>query len=69
MRSIDVPELVDLQGLGPRDLAAVLVDLDGVRRRVEALIAEAVGVAERTAAYAEDGHASVTGWVDRKSVV
>ncbi len=61
MCSIDVSEVADLQDLGPRELAAALVGLDRVRRRVEALIAEAVGVAERTVAYAEDGHASVTG--------
>ena len=41
----------------------MLVDLDRTRRRVEAMIAETIGVAERTAAYAEDGHASVTGWI------
>lgn len=63
MRTIEVPELVDLEGLGPRQLAAAVVELDGVRRRVEAMIAESVGLAERTVAYAEDGHASVTGWV------
>jgi Domain of unknown function (DUF222) len=63
MSSIDLPELADLQDLAPRDLARVLTDLDMVRRRVEAMIAETVGVADRSAAYAEDGHASVTGWV------
>ena len=63
MCSIDVPEVADLQDLGPRELAAALVGLDRVRRRVEALIGEAVGVAERSVAYAEDGHASVTGFV------
>ncbi len=63
MRSIEVPEVADLEGLGPRDLARTLAELDRARRRVEALIAEAVGIAERSAAYAEDGHASVTGWV------
>ena len=34
-----------------------------IRRQVEAMKAETVGVAERTAAYAEDGHASISGWV------
>ncbi len=63
MRSIDVPEVADLEGLGPRDLARTLAELDRVRRRVDALIAEAVSVAERSVAYAEDGHASVSGWV------
>ena len=63
MRSIKVPELADLESLGPRQLAGVLVELDAERRRVEAMIAETVGVAERTVAYAEDGHASVSGWV------
>ena len=63
MCSIDVPEAADLQGLGPRQWAVVLADLDQTRRRVEALIVEAVGVAERTVAYAQDGHASVSGWV------
>ena len=63
MSSIVVPEVADLEGLDPRALGRVLLELDGVRRRVEALIAETVGVAERTVAYAEDGHASVTGWV------
>ncbi len=62
MRSIEVPELADLEGLGPRQLERVLFELDGVRRRVETLIAETVGVAERTVAYADDGHASVSGW-------
>ena len=63
MSSIDLPELADLQDLAPRELARVLTDLDMVRRRVDAMIAEAFGVADRSAAYAEDGHASVTGWV------
>jgi hypothetical protein len=62
MCSIDVPELADLDGLGPRALAAVLAETDGARRRLEVLIAEMVGLAERTVAYAEDGHASVSGW-------
>ncbi len=63
MRSIDLPEVADLDEMGPRELGDALRELDGVRRRVEALIAEAVGAGERTVAYAEDGHASVTGWV------
>jgi hypothetical protein len=62
MCSIDVPELADLDGLGPRELASVLAETDGARRRIEAIIAEMVGVAERSGAYAEDGHASVSGW-------
>ncbi len=62
VRSIDLPELADLDGLGPRQLASVLAETDGARRRLEAMIAELVGVAERTGAYAEDGHASVSGW-------
>ena len=39
-----------------------LRDVDMIRRQAEAA-AEIVGVAERTAAYGEDGHASVSGWV------
>ena len=39
-----------------------LRDLDMIRRRVDALIAETVGIAERTGAFGEDGHASVSGW-------
>ena len=62
MRSVDLPELADLGELGPRQLEQTLFDLDVVRRRVEALIAETVAVAERTVAYADDGHASVSGW-------
>ena len=62
MCSIDVPEVADLDGLAPRALASLLADTDGARRRLEAMIAEMVGVAERTGAYAEDGHASVSGW-------
>ena len=62
MCSIDVPEVADLEGLAPRELASALVSLDGARRRLDAVIAEAVGIAERTVAYAEDGHASVSGW-------
>ena len=60
--SIDLPELAELEAMGPRDLERVLQDLEGARRRVEAMIAETVGLAERTVAYAEDGHASVSGW-------
>ena len=63
MRSVEVPELADLEGLGPRQLERILFELDRARRRVDALIAETIGVAERTAAYADDGHASVTGWI------
>jgi hypothetical protein len=63
MSSIDLPELADLQDLAPHELARVLTDLDMVRRQVDAMIAETVGIADRSAAYAEDGHASVTGWV------
>ena len=62
MCSIDVPERADLEGLAPRELAAVLASLDGARRRLEAAIAETVSIAERSVAYAEDGHASVSGW-------
>jgi hypothetical protein len=58
----NVPEVADLEGLAPRELASLLVEVDGARRRLEALLAEMVGLAERTVAYAEDGHASVTGW-------
>jgi PAS domain-containing protein len=43
-------------------LASVLAELDGGRRRLEALIAGTVSMAERTVAYAEDCHASVSGW-------
>jgi Domain of unknown function (DUF222) len=63
MGSIEVPEVADLEGLEPGELGRVLVELDGVRRRVESLIAEVVGVADRSVAYAVDGHASVSGWV------
>jgi Domain of unknown function (DUF222) len=62
MCSIVLPELAEFEGLDPRQLATVLAELDDGRRRLEALIAQTVGIAERTAAYAEDGHASVTGW-------
>jgi hypothetical protein len=51
--SIDLPELADLEDLGPRELARVLAELDVARRRVDALLAETVGAADRTAAYAE----------------
>jgi Domain of unknown function (DUF222) len=63
MRSFQVPELDDLEGLGSRDLERMLVDVDAAQRRLEAMRAEIVGVAERTVAYVEDGHASVSGWV------
>ena len=63
MRSVEVPEVADLQGLGADKLERMLVDCDAVRRRVEAVIAEIVGAAERTVAYGDDGHASVSGWV------
>jgi Domain of unknown function (DUF222) len=63
MRSFQVPELDDLEGLGARDLERTLVELDSLRRRVEAMISETVGVAERTVSYVDDGHASVSGWV------
>ena len=63
MRSLDLPELADLEGLSGRDLERVLHDVDSIQRRLEAIKAEIVGVAERTVAYADDGHASVTGWV------
>jgi Domain of unknown function (DUF222) len=62
MCSIDLPELADLDGLGPRELASFLAEADSARRRLDAVIAEMVGVADRTVAYAEDGHASVSGW-------
>ena len=63
MSSIDLPELAEFEGLDPRQLATVLAELDHGRRRLEALIAGTVSIAERTAAYGEDGHASVSGWV------
>jgi hypothetical protein len=62
MCSIEVPELADLDGLDARELASVLVEMDRARRQIEAVIAGIVGVAERSAAYTEDGHASVPGW-------
>jgi hypothetical protein len=63
MCSTTLPSVAELAGLDARQLERTLRDLDAVRRRVEAAIAETVGVAERSAAYAEDGHASVSGWV------
>jgi hypothetical protein len=48
--------------LAGRDLERTLIELDSVRRQVEAMIAETIGAAERTVAYADDGHASVSGW-------
>jgi Domain of unknown function (DUF222) len=63
MRSFHVPELEDLEGSGTRDLERMLVDVDSVVRRAEAIRAEIVGAAERTVAYVDDGHASVSGWV------
>ncbi|HEY7625652.1 MAG TPA: DUF222 domain-containing protein, partial [Ilumatobacteraceae bacterium] len=63
MSSIVLPEVSDLEGLGPRELEAVLRDLDVARRRVEGLIAETIGEAERSRAYREDGHRSVFAWV------
>ena len=62
MCSVDLPELADLEGSGADKLELMLVECDAVRRRAEAMIAEIVGVAERTTAYVEDGHASVSGW-------
>jgi hypothetical protein len=62
MRSIEVPELGDLEGLGADKLELMLVECDTIRRRVEAMLAEIVGLAERTVAYVDDGHASVSGW-------
>jgi Domain of unknown function (DUF222) len=62
MCSIDLPELADLEGLAPRELASALAEFDRARRQLDALIAEAVGIADRTVAYAEDGHASISGW-------
>jgi hypothetical protein len=62
MRSIEVPEVADLEGLGADKLELLLVECDTARRRVEAMLAEIVGVAERTVAYVDDGHASVSGW-------
>jgi len=59
VRSIQVPELADLDGLAPAALEAMLRRLDRARRQLDTLIAETVGEAERSVAYAEDGHASV----------
>ncbi len=63
MSSFELPEVADLEGLGADKLERMLVECDVAKRRVEAMIAEIVGVAERTVAYADDGHASVSGWV------
>ncbi len=63
MCSIELPEVADLQGLGARELEQTLRELDVARRRVDALMAETVGIAERTGAFGEDGHASISGWV------
>ena len=62
MCSVDLPELAELEAMTAPDLERVLQNLEGARRRVEAMIAEIVGVAERAVAYVEDGHASVSGW-------
>ena len=42
MSSIDLPELADLPGLAPLELARVLTDLDMARRKVDAMIAESL---------------------------
>jgi Domain of unknown function (DUF222) len=63
MCSTVLPEIADLERMDPRQLADTVQELDRVRRRAEMLLAEAVGVAERSTAYTEDGHASVAGWL------
>jgi hypothetical protein len=63
MSSIELPEVADLEGLAARELERTLRDLDVARRRLDALIAETVGTAERSGAFGEDGHASISGWV------
>jgi hypothetical protein len=68
MCPIDVPEAAEFEGLAAG--VGVVVGRDRCRPPAtlfEAAIAEMVGAAERTGAYAEDGHASVSGWVRAKA--
>ncbi|HEY7625787.1 MAG TPA: DUF222 domain-containing protein, partial [Ilumatobacteraceae bacterium] len=62
MGSIELPEVSDVRGLGPRQLEAVLRQVDMVRRQAEVLAAEIIAEAERSRAYREDGHRSVFAW-------
>jgi hypothetical protein len=52
-----------LEGLGHRELTALLVDLEVERRRLEARIAAVVDVADRRGTVLEDGHRTVRGWM------
>jgi hypothetical protein len=63
MSSVVVPELADIEAMSPSQLETALRDLDMIRRTIETLIAETVGVADRTVAYVVDGHSTVSGWL------
>jgi hypothetical protein len=52
-----------LEGLGHRELTALLVGLEAERRQLEARVAAVVDVADRRGTVLEDGHRTVRGWM------
>ncbi len=52
-----------LDGLGGRELAARLGDVERAIRKLEAVAVSIVAAADRRAVFRDDGHASVRGWV------
>ncbi len=63
MRSCQLPDVEDLDGLESPELERLYRQVDLVCRQAEAARAEIAGAVERSAAYAEDGHASIAGWL------
>jgi hypothetical protein len=52
-----------IEGLGVRDLAARLAEVERAIRKLEAVAVSIVASADRREVFREDGHASVRGWV------
>ena len=52
-----------LEGLGGRELAARLGEVERTIRKLEAVAASIVATADRREVFGEDGHVSVRGWV------
>jgi hypothetical protein len=60
--ALGLPDVESLAGLDAPSLEAVLADADGMRRRLEAYLAEGLRLAEVRRHHAADRHRAVTAW-------
>jgi hypothetical protein len=63
MRTVELPELSDLDGVDATKLEVLLTIADRAQCQVEAMLAEIANACQSTRAFRADGHSSVKGWL------